>query len=375
MSEHQIFIRDNDYSEFGKFILSTGCKKILLVCGRSIERLQIGEYINSLERDMQVSFIRFSGFQPNPQYDSVIKGIEKYREEDCEAILAVGGGSAMDIAKCIKLFYNMNLSENCIKQQMEPNDIKLFAVPTTSGTGSEATRYAVIYQNGEKQSVSDYSCIPSMVVFDASTLQSLPEYQKKVTMLDALCHAIESFWSVNSTEESRGYSKEAIQKILLYLDSYLKNESEGNIGMLEASTIAGKAINITQTTAGHAMCYKLTSLYGLAHGHAAALCVSKLWQYMINNTADCTDSRGQVYLDGIFMDIADAFGCTDSMSAIIKFADIIKRFELEIPKATVDEYLILKKSVNPVRLKNNPVSLSEEAISLLYHEILKGEGE
>ena len=371
MSEQQIFIRNNDYSELGEFILSSGYKKILLVCGRSIERLQIGTYLHMLEDDSNIQFVKFSDFQPNPQYDSVVKGIQKYKEECCEAILAVGGGSAMDVAKCIKLFCNMNSDENYLKQQIIPNSIPLYAVPTTSGTGSEATRFAVIYYNGEKQSVSDYSCIPSMVVFDASTLEALPEYQKKVTMLDAFCHAIESFWSFNSTEESRKHSKQAIQKILKYMNSYLNNESLGNIGMLEASNIAGKAINITQTTAGHAMCYKLTSLYGLSHGHAAALCVSKLWTYMIQHTDDCSDPRGKDFLEKIFKEIAEAFECKNSEDAVTKYDDIIQQFGLEIPIASEEEYMILKKSVNPVRLKNNPVGLNEDAIDALYHKILR----
>lgn len=99
-------------------------------------------------------------------------------------------------------------------------------------------------------------------------------------MLDALCHSMESFWSVNSTEESKQYSREAIQLMMKYKNAYLANEAIGNTAMLKAANIAGKAINITQTTAGHAMCYKLTSLYGIAHGHAAALCNAALWPYM-----------------------------------------------------------------------------------------------
>ena len=91
-------------------------------------------------------------------------------------------------------------------------------------------------------------------------------------MMDAFCHALESFWSVNSTEESRRYSKEAIELVLENMEEYLLNTTDGNAGMLLAANIVGKAINITQTTARHAMCYKITSLFGCAHGHAAVLC-------------------------------------------------------------------------------------------------------
>lgn len=123
----------------------------------------------------------------------------------------------------------------------------------------------------------------------------------------------------------------------------------------------------------YAMCYKLTSLYGLAHGHAAALCVSKLWPYMMKHKDKCTDPRGSEFLDQIFDEIAGAFGCENGEQAVAQFTSIIKRFNLQIPEASEEEYIILKKSVNPVRLKNNPVGLDENAIEQLYHEILKGE--
>ena len=101
-------------------------------------------------------------------------------------------------------------------------------------------------------------------------LESLPMYQRKATMLDAFCHAAESFWSVNSTEDSQEDAAEAIRLVLKYADSYLANEKDGNAQMLLAANIAGKAINVTQTTAGHAMAYKITTLYGLSHGHAVS---------------------------------------------------------------------------------------------------------
>ena len=153
-------------------------------------------------------------------------------------------------------------------------------MPTTAGTGSEATRYAVIYYNDAKQSITSKSIIPSTVLMDPNALKTLPVYQRKATMCDALCHAIESFWSVNSNEESKKYSRAAIKGVLKNMQGYFENTEEGNAGMLRAAYDAGKAINITQTTAGHAMCYKITSLFGCAHGHAAILCDRVLFSWM-----------------------------------------------------------------------------------------------
>ena len=341
-------------------------EKVLLVCDSSIQFLKINEYFNG-----KGNIVRFSDFVPNPLYESVVEGVDIFHKENCDTIVAVGGGSAMDVAKCIKLYSNMYREENYLKQKIVPNDVPLIAVPTTAGTGSEATRYAVIYYEGEKQSIADYSCIPSVVLFDTSVLETLPLYQKKATLMDAMCHSIESFWSVNSTDESKGYSKEAIKLIIGNYKDYLAGDNSKNELMLKASHIAGKAINITQTTAGHAMSYKLTSLFRIAHGHAAALCIKGIWPFMVKHTDNCIDVRGEEYLKNTFDEIADAMGCSCVEEAIDKFRNMVDELELSIPEnATDKDYEVLKNSVNPVRLKNNPVALSVEDIDIIYHDIL-----
>ena len=193
-------------------------------------------------------------------------------------------------------------------------------------------------------------------------------------MLDALCHALESWWSVNSTEESRAYAAEAVRQVFQYEKAYLANEQEGNEGMLEAANTAGRAINITQTTAGHAMCYKLTTLYGLAHGHAAAFCVAALWPYMAAHTEDCMDPRGSAYLQEMFQGLAKVMGCTGVEGSIERYRAFLEELALPVPvMRSGSELEILKHSVNPDRLKNNPVLLTEETLEALYRQILKQE--
>ena len=346
--------------------LFTDSKKIFLVCDGSYQFLKIGSYFDDL-----TNVVKFSDFKPNPDYESVKKAVALYRSEGCSSIVAVGGGSAIDLAKCVKLYANMNDNKAYIEQEIVPNEIPLIAVPTTAGTGSEATRYAVIYYQGNKQSITHESCIPSTVIFDASALDTLPDYQRKSTMLDALCHAIESFWSVNSTDESKEYSKEAIKLILENMDGYLANDKTANRNMLKAANAAGKTINITQTTAGHAMCYKLTSLFGIAHGQAAAMCVRKLLPYMVSHTDKCIDVRGEDYLNHTFVEIANAMGC-DSVEPMCERFDSIY-LDLAFPKVsyTEEDITTLTHSVNPVRLKNHPIALDLETIELLYRQILE----
>lgn len=349
----------------------TGKKNVLLVCDSSIQFLdEFNVKINSVK----VRITRFSDFQPNPLYESVVKGVELFRAEKCDSIIAVGGGSAIDVAKCIKLYSSLpgNGADGAwLKAEVSPNCIPFLAMPTTAGTGSEATRYAVIYHEGMKQSITSFSIIPETVLMDPNALKTLPLYQKKVTMCDALCHAIESFWSINSTDESKLYSKIAIQGIIEHMNGYLNNTNEGRIGMLRAANIAGKAINITQTTAGHAMCYKITKLFGSAHGHAAILCDRVLFPWMIKNTDKCIDPRGKKYLEDTLDEIGIALGGEDAKSGADKLINVFNMLELDIPKASEEQYKELMRSVNPVRLKNHPIVLDEQMIDKLYHEVLR----
>ena len=346
-------------------------KTVFLVCDDSYKFLE--KFSRKLE-SVNNQIVFFSDFQPNPLYESVVKGVDLFREHKCDSIIAVGGGSAIDVAKCIKLYSNLHgdgKNGSWLKAEIIPNDIPFLAMPTTAGTGSEATRYAVIYYEGAKQSITSESFIPDTILMDPDALKTLPLYQKKSTMCDALCHAIESFWSVNSTDESKKFSREAIEEILTNMDGYLNGTEEGNAGMLLAAHKAGQAINITQTTAGHAMCYKITSIFRCAHGHAAILCDRILYSWMIDNLDKCVDSRGELYLKNTLNEIGLAMGCSDAKSGADKLVDIFNSLELEVPTATDSQFEELKMSVNPVRLKNHPIQLDVETIDMLYHEVLR----
>lgn len=366
--KQRIITATNNYIELDSWLEDKS--KTLLVCDASLPFLRIKDYFDNREE----RFVKFDDFQPNPLYESVVKGVEVYHSEACDSIIAVGGGSAMDVAKCIKLYSNLpgdGAEGSWLNANIIPNGIPFLAIPTTAGTGSEATRYAVIYHGGAKQSVTSESFIPETVLMDSSALKTLPIYQKKATMCDALCHAVESFWSVNSTDESKEYSKAAIQGVLNHMEGYLANTEEGNAGMLLAAHTAGKAINITQTTAGHAMCYKITSLFKCAHGHAAILCDRVLFPWMIRNTDKCIDYRGEEYLKNVLNEIAEALDTKSTDEGAAKLQSIFDSLGLEIPVATDEQYEQLKTSVNPVRLKNHPIKLDIDSIDELYHSILR----
>ncbi len=300
-------------------------KKLFLVCRGSFDRLDIAEYINSLEP------VRFSGFTPNPKMEEAAAGVEAFRESGCDTILAVGGGSPIDVAKCIKHYSG--------------TDAPLIAIPTTSGTGSESTHFAVIYENGKKLSVAAPELLPDIVILEPSTLKNVPEYTRKATMLDALCHAIESHWARKATPESKAFAEQAITLLLKNKDAYIANNEEGNAGMMEAANLAGKAINISTTTAAHAMCYKITSLYGFQHGHAAAICLAEVWKH-----------------------IDAAPGITRE-----EFVSILNELGMKYPVSEDKEKDVemLAGSVNVQRLSNSPVPFDKDQLADMYRNIVR----
>lgn len=347
-----------------------GSKKILLVVDSSYNFLNIKDDIENIH----VPIIKFSDFTPNPLYEDVCKGVDVLNAENCDTILAVGGGSSIDVAKCIKLYCRMSKEKLFLEQEYKDTGIKLIAIPTTAGTGSESTRYAVIYYDGKKQSVTHDSIIPDAAILEPRVLKTLPLYQKKCTMLDAYCQGIESWWSVNSTEESKILSKEVVETITLWWRKYIGgNIEEANKAIMHAANLAGQAICITQTTAPHAFSYKITSLYNLPHGHAVAVCLPEIWEYMIAHIDKCIDKRGQVYLAGIFDNISIAMGCQTITEAIFKFRQMLREIDIQNPVSDnrKSDITLLSSSVNPIRLKNNPVALDEMAIKKIYERIIK----
>lgn len=355
----------NGYPNIAVALDEVASKRYMLVCDSSFQFLPI--------KDCFKPAVVFNQFTSNPLYEQVCKGVELFNDNRCDAIVAVGGGSTIDVAKCIKLYCRMDPSRNYLDQECSDSHIPLIAVPTTAGTGSESTRYAVIYYEGKKQSITHESIVPNYAVLEPSLLKSLPLYQKKCTMLDALCQGIESLWSVNSTDESMVFSKIAIETIMYHWHGYIEdNNDEDARSIMLAANYAGRAINITQTTAPHAMSYKLTSLYGLPHGHAVALCLPEVWMYMMEHPEKCIDKRGAEHLDFVFQWLGQMMLCDSAYKGLMMFRAIMFSLDMPAPVSNSPEadLDILVHSVNPVRLKNNPVALDEETIGTIYKKIL-----
>ncbi len=369
----------NGIDKLSRVVHENDIKKIFLVVDSSYPFLNIKDTIESLE----IEKITFSDFTPNPTYEQVCKGIDALADSGCDAILAVGGGSAIDVAKCIKLSYIAKEGKSALippivntRVECEGSEILLIAIPTTAGTGSESTHNAVMYYEGSKQTVTNDEILPDYAILEPSVLKTLPLYQKKCTMMDALCQGIESWWSVNATEESKGYSKKAIELIMQNWRAFIfENNEDAADNIMLAANYAGKAINIAQTTAAHAMSYKITSMYGLPHGHAVAVCLPEIWQYMITIPFDFILNEEGESLSDIFANISLAMGANTPIEAIRTFRQMMYELELHNPASDNKErdLPILSQSVNSIRLKNNPVQFNQNQIGELYSIIILSE--
>lgn len=342
----------------------------MLVCGNSFKKTKAYQ-------KFQGKVLEFSSYSPNPKYEDICNGVDLFRNNSCQSIIAVGGGSAIDVAKCIKLFSSMDDGVNYLEQKGKENDIPLIAVPTTYGTGSESTAVAVIYYKGEKVSVVDDSILPSIVFLDHLLVESLPLYQKKCTMLDALCQSIESLWSVSSTKESQEYSKESISLILQNMEGALLNEKDANKNILYAANLSGRAIYITKTTVPHSMSYKLTTLFNISHGHSVAVSLLGVWSLILEglNSYDEKIFNEPISLvESKLASLNRLFHESEGKLALMKYRKILLDFNLlpikpirEVSEEVLD---VLASSVNLNRMKNNPINISYEQLKQLYIEIL-----
>ena len=356
-------------------------RKLFLVTDASYPFLSIRSDVEALAMEKVV----FSDFTSNPVFEDVCKGVRLFRESGCEALMAIGGGSAIDVAKCIKMavtgLENVTGKDLFGSQQVNGSTgqrvnglLPFIAIPTTAGTGSESTHNAVMYYEGAKQTLTNDGILPDYAVLEPSVLKTLPLYQKKCTMLDALCQGIESWWSVNATDESRHYAKAAVEGIVAHWEGYIfENSDEAAAQTMLAANYGGRAINISATTAAHAMSYKITSLYGLPHGHAVAVCLPEIWEYMIGHSDKCIDPKGVAYMQEVFADIAHALGCGDAREAVRWFRRLMQRLGMQNPVGgnREEELTVLSRSVNPVRLKNNPVAIDEQTARMLYEHIVR----
>jgi len=223
----------------------------------------------------------FDKVEPNPSASIVDEGGRIAAEHGIDFLIGFGGGSALDTAKGIAV---VGTGGGSIINYFYPVEVKhstlpIIAIPTTCGTGSEVTKYAVISHGYRKNIVLGNGLVPIAAILDAETLKYLPKDILAHTAFDALSHAIESCFHVRSSELTQMFSVEAMRTILENFMQAYDGDLEGREKLLYASMIAGLAINFSGTVMVHGLGYYLTEKYNVPHGLANALFLPQLIEY------------------------------------------------------------------------------------------------
>jgi len=368
-AEQQVLTETDSYLQMPTLLGTMCASRPLVVGGNSVDASFIKPFLDSSE--LQVA--RFTGYSSNPKLEEVLAGLAKYRDQQCDSIISVGGGSAIDVAKCIQLLVAADSEQFPSFGAPLKYKVPHLAVPATAGTGSESTHFAVVYIDGEKHSIAHDGVMPDWVVLEPRLLETLPEYHRKATLLDALSQCVESSWAKSGTEQSRAYALEGISLILANLFAYFHGagfDPEAARKIMLAANLSGRAINLTKTTAPHAMSYQMTSMYGTAHGHAAALCLAGVWRYFVHLAAQGTQ-EGMAIAPALER-LRVAFAAESAEGAVDKLEIILEFLRMPPPALRSDEDLDeLVASVNAERLGNSPVPLGPEQLRRIYEFVFE----
>ncbi len=352
-------------------------KKALIVCGRHFARRYgfLDRLVELLKTEGLEVYI-FDKVEPNPSLETVESGGRLARSSNIDVIVAFGGGSAIDAAKGISL---LNVKGGGIRDYLYPYIVEedttpLIAIPTTCGTGSEVTKYAVLtdLQQRRKCVLVGPGIVPEISILDPEVLSSLPPNLTAYTSFDALSHAIEAYLSKLNTPISDVFSLESIKIIINHMVEGYKGSFEDRTWLFYASYLAGLAINIAGTIMVHGLGYYLTTHHDVHHGLANAM----ILPYAIEFNAPVVGERIVKLAETLGISSGDPSKDTKRIiSTILKL-----RSSVGIPSRLVDlgvreEELDTMVSIAikyERNLKNNPRKIGASDVRDIYKKALKG---
>lgn len=365
-----------ELNKLGDIVTSYSAHRVLVVTGgKSFQACGAKAVLSECLKGYHVTY--FSDFEVNPRLIDAQRGVKLAIENTIELIISIGGGSVLDMGKLIKALYSN--PEEAIKlakgvtEVIDPN-IPLVAIPTTAGSGSESTHFAVVYVGNEKHSLADNCLLPNDIILDGNLTVSATKYQKACNVLDALSQSIESAWAVGSTSKSLLMSYEALELCVKNFSDYV-NSTDNSIAaqaMITASNLAGQAINITKTTSAHAWSYGLTKRYGVPHGHAVWATLPKIFEIHATSNADLiSDPRGPKNLETVIATLMDILNISSKEDIEVHFTNMLASIDIKadiavdfrIPKKA---RLALSSDVNQERMGNNPVMFRQSDIHKIF---------
>jgi alcohol dehydrogenase class IV len=361
-------------------VLNAGCKKPLIVTDQGLVKSGVIENIVKSLSKHQIHSVVFSEVEPNPVASTVHKGGKLFSEEQCDLIIAVGGGSSMDAAKAIAVIINNPGDILDYRRGGKPIQESLpliYAIPTTAGTGSEVTPVSVITDSVIKRKfvVASPRIAPKIAFIDPAMTYSLPRHHIAATGMDALVHAIEAYTTNRAHPIGDGLAVESIRMIREYLPASYSDPTnhEAKAQVLLASTIAGLAFSLSGLSLVHSMSHPMSAWFHVPHGLANAILLPYVIEYnIISNVEKYRNIQ-------LIFDMS-SYSLT-KYAAAEKLVEELRKFSrsLDIPsdfgylKIDIDDEVISGLADDALddrgTLPNNPRKPTKEDIVNLYKKV------
>ena len=336
------FVGSGSTAKLCTHIAGINVSKILIVTDKPLVDLGIVAKATDVLKQKGVEVIMFDGVKPDPTLDLIEDGLAIQMKNSCDAVLAIGGGSSIDAAKTISAAAtNGGKAKNIIgyyKVKKEP--IPLFAIPTTSGTGSEVTFGAVVSDavTHEKFFIADPKVTPKAIALDPDLITGLPPSITAATGMDALTHAVEAWISTWANSSSDSYAKQSIQMLFKYLPvAYAEGSNlEAREQVSIAAYYAGIAINTGAVGYVHAVAHQFGAWYSTPHGLANAVVLPEVLRFSkdkiegrlaeladmlsLSLPSDSTGTKADKFIEAV-VQLNVAFGIGTTLEAI-KASDV-----------------------------------------------------
>ncbi len=333
--------------------------KAFLAIDPYLDKIGLGKEVITLLKKSSIKTIKYTEIKPNPDCFGADKAAEIAKKENCQVVIAIGGGSTIDFGKGVAVIASnpgtcWDYTERSDHKVLRPSDktLPVVAIPTTAGTGSEVTAFAVFSnsQIQEKSTIISDRVFPRLAIIDPELMYSMPPELTALTGVDVLAHAIESYISVHANSFSKMVAIESIRLVSTYLPAvvaYGKNK-ESREKMAWASTLAGMAIAHAGVALPHALGQPVSGFCDAPHGGSIAACLARILEFSF--TADFNK----------FAEVAEA------MDPAVKSLPLRERAE---KCAKLVERLL--KDIN-IKVRFSDFGLKEEDIEKVTHIALTG---
>ncbi|WP_032120526.1 1-propanol dehydrogenase PduQ [Clostridium amazonitimonense] len=364
------------------------CKRVFIVTDPfMVTSGTINKVTENLEA-ANIEFAIFSDIVPDPPLEIVSKGIKKMDEFNPEAVIALGGGSAIDAAKAI--IYFRSLISKGLNQGVEHKKVVFIAIPTTSGTGSEVTAFSVITdkKHNVKYPLVEESMVPDMAILDANLVKTVPNFITADTGMDVLTHAIEAYVSTEHSDFSDALAEKAIKLVFNYLEKAYKNgeDLEAREKMHNASCIAGMAFTNAYLGINHSMAHILGGRFHIPHGKANAILLPYVIEYnadlSFNNRNEYSDTAKRYAEIARFLNLTSSNNVREGVKALIRAINSLRK-SLGIP-SSIKEVNISKKdfedniedlskiALNDGCTATSPRKPTVEELNILFKKVYEG---